>query len=299
MRPNPDAGSAACNPKTALVFGWALVALAALWACAEEAPSHGESSDAIQGAGAEKIRDESRYPAVGAILSEGWHVCTGTLVAPTKVLTAKHCRVAAPSFALSWNTSDRRIKLMHPEAAPDKPNASAGFASDVLIYELETPITDVEPMAVWPRSFVDADAGQRFSAVGYSHGPTQSPVRSAAEVVLRFASGRPGDRRWGSPAAFADWWVSQGGYRNEAGKISEMTLLEGYEVWVESESQGFICAGDSGGPLVVDDAVVGVASWGIHSPAASSRCGARGTSYATLGGDTKALVARHAARVRD
>ncbi|PRY26246.1 V8-like Glu-specific endopeptidase [Aliiruegeria haliotis] len=105
--------------------------------------------------------DQGAWNAVGRLNQAGWNerqMCTATLVAPDKVLTAAHCvydfRTGKPSrpsevhFVAGWrggpfaaHRKGAQIRL-HPDYDPGAPPEATRTHSDLAIMTLDTPIPD-------------------------------------------------------------------------------------------------------------------------------------------------------------
>jgi hypothetical protein len=232
-----------------------LVAACLLTACAASAERGDDErvDDVVRGA-----RDRGRHPAVVAIRTRAGELCTGALVAPRLVLTARHCVSATVDFI---DCSARRqvlgdlpaasLRVVTDEDALRGPTAAyvarvvvpAGrrlCGADAAVLVLDRALTEIAPLAVDDRAL--PREGDAVTVVGY---------------------GLRGD----SPRAGVGLRYTRSGVRVVAVRDDEVVTGEG------------TCGGDSGSPLL--DArtgrIVGVLSRG------SDRC---------VGGDSLAVWTR-------
>jgi len=185
--------------------------------------------------------EDQRFQAVGYLSLDGANgsmsvFCTGTLIAPRVVATAAHClydtmRMVTPagpfiSFNTGLTTAVPRRRYpgvavyIAPGYDPNKPGyfENAGYAEDLALMVLESPVTEVAPAEI-----EIGDATQAYRAVGYGRtvsGPHELPgeaLPARKSLPMRIDGGTPETH---------------------------------YRVTPEG---GASCYGDSGGPLVADD----------------------------------------------
>jgi secreted trypsin-like serine protease len=148
--------------------------------------------------------DRGRHPAVLALLAEdpsGTALCTGALVAPDLVLTARHCVSYLRSEAVQCPTKSKQItgdrspssitvlrgddvRTAQPIARGAEilaPKTDVLCANDIALLRLDRPIHDLAPMRVARGAPI---AGHTITAVGY--GLTSSGGTAGAK---RFRSG--------------------------------------------------------------------------------------------------------------
>jgi len=189
--------------------------------------------------------ETSAFPAVVAVGVENRDgsggLCSGTLIAPTVVLTAGHCLSLDPIAALVAIFPDGGDEVdidaasweVHPGFDIDRV-----AVADVAVVVLARPVTDVVPLplvssAPRPRS--------RADIVGFGDKNAMSGVGIKRVGRVRLTR---------CPHAVRAVGIQPG-------------QLDGSLCWRPRRRGTDTCHGDSGGPLLVDGAVAGVTSGGF------------------------------------
>lgn len=154
--------------------------------------------------------DGTEFDAIGAVTTERSFttgnrepICTATLIAPTLVVTAKHCtRGSTPLyFAIgsAGGAPSREVAVIAIERGPDvEGDYPKGLGNDVAVLHLAESITEPEPLA-W-KQLTDADVGAEFISIGYGLQDVagSSGTRRMAQAQLRARSGRGLEAVYGS-----------------------------------------------------------------------------------------------------
>jgi secreted trypsin-like serine protease len=249
------------------------------------------------------------------------HFCTGTLISPTVVLTAKHCALAelaesspdgkdhymseygAIYFGIGNDSKapSRLVKTVSAKVAALS-TGGIGLGSDVAIYQLEAPVPNVKPLAVARAPLSAADVGQSYVAIGYGIRDAAGSygARTMGNITMTFRDGKPYQAAYGSYEAFKADLEKQIGRpitADEESEVKEMyehPLFSDYEAFFASKNGDVqACSGDSGGPLLrkVGDTITvfGVASWVPKKEGEMGLC-SLGVTYATFGPSAVELI---------
>merc|ERR1711997_29687 len=229
-------------PFSYLAFGLVVLSLAAI--------RGEEEGDRIVG-GAE-VEAHSIPWQVGLMFKGGNGVfCGGTILSPTKILTAAHCHMSPSSIqvvvgehGLVSSTDGVKHDVTSFEKHPNynSNNLDNDFAIITLSDEID--VSDKAKAATFPKSATDPElvVGEPLTVSGWgtlSSGGGQPNVLHAVQVPY---------------------------ITNEACQAA----YDGHEITSNMMCAGNVeeggvdsCQGDSGGPLVVHETIVGVVSWGI------------------------------------
>ena len=166
-------------------------------------------------------------------------LCTGVVIAPTKVLTAAHCAISLPSLVVRTNSTSAfgGGEVSGVSSAAIAPGFSHGFENDVAVLTLGTPTTATPIQLATPAEDATySQAGAPLAVAGFGNrnpilGRQKIGLLTAAEVRVR-------------RCALPGWAICDSGGR--AGAV----LRQIHHRWRKRKVKKTICSGDSGGPLV-------------------------------------------------
>ncbi|WP_432015165.1 S1 family peptidase [Streptomyces cucumeris] len=189
----------------------------------------------------------SAYPYVMQITdSSQRQFCGGTLVSPTKVVTAAHCMVG------ETNSS---VRVVGGRTYRNGTNGTVSRVSKIWINPSYTDVTNGDDVAVLTLS----------TAMPYSTLPYVSPsdtgvyTAGATARILGWGTTRSGGSSSNQLRTATVPTVSDSSCRSSYGSdyLASDMVCAGY-------TQGGVdtCQGDSGGPLVINGKLAGITSWG-------------------------------------
>ena len=282
-------------------------------------PSANSASGIIGGVAVTSPQLEAVGALVVSDVNGAWQpFCTGTLVAPKVVITAKHCVIDTKlpldvsaqllktfqiAFGLGPNgfAPTRTVRVAEGYVSPLNEGGAAGLGSDVGVYILAEPLTGVAPIALG-EPLGAADIGKPFLAVGYGHTTHQmtgNGPKMGGQAPLRAISGSGYRASFPSFEDFyAEWERLEGTaaaseMRSSIAAMYESQLLEGYEVRMGGTNDGFnTCNGDSGGPWLSRRPDGNYQRHGVTSTVGSGptfKCGF-GTGVATFGSIARTII---------
>jgi hypothetical protein len=281
----------------------------ALFACAQpsgsEQPSPlGEASQAIIGG---TPATSNTYGAVGALVYYFPEVgvldvfCSGTLVAPKAITTARHCTASidlanqsglVPAFAIGADAfnPDIVIPITSYVNAPAAPGNEKGLlmdgGRDVAVAHLESAPVGVVPAHLG--LFEDKMVGSAFDIAGFGVNNQQFfyGERFKGKGTARAINGRWYQLLFNNDfKAFHTWYFSDspGAQRNEAEASAwwkEFKLENKYELLAGGlPGESVACFGDSGGPLLKGSSAATLTTYGVSfavEGTISSACGLGG-----------------------
>lgn len=202
------------------------------------------SDDALIGGTA-----DASLNAVGSFITgEGAHrlaFCTGTLVAPRVVVTAKHCTIDMPAdarFAIGADAHApvRTVDIARFQRATPDSGGYMRLGNDVAGVVLAEPIADVTPIPVATRAMDASDIGKRFTAVGFGVQGTASATgtRMSGDITLLAVEGAPLPKRYPTLNSFLD--AAADHVEHDLGELEvedytltyQRKLLAGYEAYL-------------------------------------------------------------------
>jgi hypothetical protein len=237
----------------------------------------------------------AKLDAIGSIRIAGAErsgTCTGTLIAPSVVLTAEHCVLGVRADELTFTigaytaTPKRSVAVMAIATENLMHGGALHLGSDVAVLHLSEAIADVRPLAYAP--FASSTRGKPYLAAGYGSARfSSSAVRRASSLALRGTRGPYFQLLYGSFANFLRYAPHFLDLDPDPSSLRAIydgaRLLEGYEVAFASRSS-YTGTCDAGGPIL-QTTTAGWVVYGVTSPGyeASGRRCAFGGIDAALG----------------
>lgn len=231
--------------------------------------------------------------------------CTGTLVTPRVVLTAKHCIINYGStpqtpfgdaFFVVENEAGVHAYPVDPERTAWSNQSYGGWLGigvDAGIFVLSDTVTGVEPIPIRSASLSDDEVGTTFFAVGFN-----LRQKVGGPQTLRHLSGKPLVSAFPNADRFFRFLEEEGWTENDADRERltrryNAELLPNVEAYVGGEDDDVgLCKGDSGGPLLDMKSgkpqLVGVAS--AVAVSLRSHCGLLGSVYVRVTDEIRGLV---------
>lgn len=225
--------------------------------------------------GALALRNEFEYEGETIVFYDSF--CTGTLIADTAVLTARHCTQGAAEYVAagwevyfvfgpySWEPEQavRVVDWTEAPSSPTHPGLLLDGGRDVAVAYLADEPIGIEPakIGVFSKKQVDDE----FEIIGYGYTDYYLEEYGFYDVGTKMAgtaTGRSLGGPWysllfdGDYEAYLEWYFADAA----TGAPSEEEALEWwniynlepkYELLAGSPAESFGCFGDSGGPLAV------------------------------------------------
>jgi len=301
------------NSRLSSLRAAALLAPALLSACAQSAgvledeaapEALGSASQAIIDG---ELADEAVYAAVGALVYYLPEVgvldtfCSGTLVSPRAITTARHCTPSidlalefglTPAFAIGPNAFEpvAVIPITGYVDAPAAPGHEKGLlldgGRDVAVAYLESAPAGVTPVKLG--LFDDKMLGSRFDIAGFGISDTSFfyGQKFAGTVTARALHGRWYELLFGDYATFREWYFTD----SSATQPSEAEAKEWWKIYkLENKyellagglpGESVACFGDSGGPLLRGTTPQTLTTYGVSfavEATSSTVCGLGGS----------------------
>jgi uncharacterized membrane protein YgcG len=207
--------------------------------------------------------------AIGSLGKVGFdgkfsYFCTATLVAPSVVLSAKHCLQNGPDgifFAIGPD-STKPIKTVAAREVKTAPDGTGGFVQlgqDVALVVLAEPIEDVTPLQYINGHIPAEKVGSKLTAVGFGirDRDRTSGQRRAGALTLQGVDGQPLHKLFATLEDLLAIFIQSDGADYVESQTERMTKF--YDLTLKDSSEAYLglgkddaqpCSGDSGGPLI-------------------------------------------------
>lgn len=236
----------------------ALIGLCALSAAPATAAAAPKAKPSVAGGAPASLAD---YGFTVAILQDGKFICSGSIIAPDRILTAAHCvTVAAQRLAvIAGRTSlgGPGGEVLPVSGATRHPGSDEPFRNDLAVLALGTPTSQPTiQLATAEEDAATTAFGQTLSVAGFGR-------RNA------FGFGKPKIGRLYAANLFSRPTCNK--YRGRF-FLAEMICANGrpFQRVFRLKLMRTACPGDSGGPLVANTPdgprQVGVVSFGVSTP---------------------------------
>lgn len=287
-------------------------------------PTPAERGQAVIGgfpAGSPALDHFGALVAIDPTTGEPFEFCSGTLIGPETVVTAKHCAVVLPDaqfqgFEVAWATGadatapTELIPIAAVDTAPGDVGGFVGVGRDAAVVHLDRP-SGIPPAT--PQPFTDDLIGAAMVSVGYGvHGASGQfdDHRRIGRETVAATEGRALELMLGDFESFVEWaFTGQVTPEDFLAtfppddptldflrlQFDALVLFDGHEAVTGLEpSDTQTCSGDSGGPLARFTRAAGWETFGVVSGGLNSLRSACdfGSVFATFGPVTFAFIER-------
>jgi hypothetical protein len=216
---------------------------------------------------------DPKFDAVGALLTvNDWDLaCSGTLIAPKAVVTAKHCvnKYVAPALAQG--------QTIHFAFGAWLDGLLLNGGRDVAVVYLESAPEGIQPAKLG--LFTNAALGTQFQIAGYGQDETGFyGLRMAGPATARAISGQWYDLLFnGDRQAFLDWYFADAPTNYPKSESDAQNWWKIYRLEASYEllagglpGEALGCFGDSGGPIYLGDSADTLTVYGVSFAAEAS-----------------------------
>lgn len=227
---------------------------------------------------------DPKFDAIGALLTVGdWDLaCSGTLVAPNAVITAKHCvnKYVAPALANHQTIHfafgaflDQLATITGYVTAPASPTKSGLLQNGGR--DLAVVYIDAAPEGIVPAKlgqFRNSALGNQFQIGGYGQDETGFyGWRMSGPATARAIAGQWYDLLFdGDRQAFLDWYFTDAPTNYPKSEADAQNWWKTYRLEPQFEllagglpGEALGCFGDSGGPIFLGDSAETLTVYGV------------------------------------
>lgn len=307
------------SSKNAFAAGGFFLLAASAFGCAGEGTAPAATDEDLRGG---KLAFAAAYDAVGILGHQGADGkavtgCTGTLIGPKTVITAKHCvrdeadgsdnRIEEGLVFFVGTTASKwtqKSKVLSAKVAPSAPGGYIGYGSDVAVLTLESELKGIRYARTASTLPMASMVGKPMFMVGFGFNQNEvDGVRRMGNLTLRATAGRPLELIFKTLPKFLAFAAKAEKDPAIANSVDDRAAMAAYayNYGLLQDQEAFVglgsadaqpCRNDSGAPVLLEDAK-GLVVWAVASGSlklSDKSCGNYGSFVATLGPSVQPLL---------